>query len=276
MTASGHTTNRWWPTGPALRRTDGGPRDQLSPFLKNLFKAVEATPTAAVVFTLAVGKSGKTADAHADDALFVADRMLEAESVAARKAALLNPTEDDETAFVLRRRLFKAIDETKAAEVIDAYRALWTTHKDTLPVEATRTVTVNAFADAYPFHPDVLEVLTSKTATLGNFQRVRGMLRLLGRTVTHLWQTRPVDATAIHLHHIDPGFGPIHQEIVTRLGQSQYVPAIRADVSAEKGKRSLTQEIDKATFKGLAPYTEYVARTAFSCTPWPSRTLFGA
>ncbi|KAF0109471.1 MAG: hypothetical protein FD149_2829, partial [Rhodospirillaceae bacterium] len=240
-----------------------GAWDQLSPFLKNLLKAVEATPTAAVVFTLAVGKSGKTADAHADDAMFVADRMAEAESVAARKATLLNPTEDDETAFVLRRRLFKAIDEIKAAEVIAAYKALWMAHKDILPFEATRASTMKAFEDAYPFHPEVLEVLTSKTATLGNFQRVRGMLRLLGRTVTHIWQTRPADATAIHVHHIDPGFGPIHQEIVTRLGQSQYVPAIRADVSAEKGKQSLAQQIDEETFKGLAPYTEYVARTAF-------------
>lgn len=243
-----------------------GARDQLSPFLKNLFKAVEATPNAAIVFTLAVGKSGRTADAHADDAMFVADRMAEAESVAARKATLLNPTEDDETAFVLRRRLFKAVDDAKAAEVIAAYKNLWTTHKDALPHDAALASTVDAFAAGYPFHPDVLEVLTSKTATLGNFQRVRGMLRLLGRAVTLLWHTRPADATAIHVHHIDPGYGPIHQEIVTRLGQSQYVPAIRSDISAEQGKKSLAQEIDEENFKGLAPYTVYVARTAFMHT----------
>ena len=38
-----------------------------------------------------------------------------------------------------------------------------------------------------------------------NFQRVRGMLRLLARTIAQLWQTRPAGATAIHLHHIDLG-----------------------------------------------------------------------
>ncbi|CAK0742093.1 ATP-binding protein [Azospirillaceae bacterium] len=240
-----------------------GVRDQLSPFLKGLFKAVEATPTAAVVFTLAIGKSGKKTDAHADEAMFIADRMAEAESVAARKATLLNPTEDDETAFVLRRRLFKAIDMEEATKVIAAYKALWSSNKNALPHDATLASTVDAFAAGYPFHPDVLEVLTSKTATLGNFQRVRGMLRLLGRTVALLWQERPADATAIHVHHIDPGYGPIHQEIVTRLGQSPYVPAIRADISAEQGKKSLAQEIDDNNFSGLPPYTEYVARTAF-------------
>lgn len=29
------------------------------------------------------------------------------------------------------------------------------------------------------------------------------MLRLLARTVAHLWQQRPADAHAIHLHHLD-------------------------------------------------------------------------
>jgi hypothetical protein len=243
-----------------------GARDQLSPFLKNLFKAIESAPNCAVVFTLAVGKGGKTTDAHADDAIFVADRMAEAESVAARKATLLNPTEDDETAFVLRRRLFKSVDDAKAAEVIAAYKDLWNGNKEALAHDASQASTIDTFKDGYPFHPDVLEVLTSKTATLGNFQRVRGMLRLLGRTVAHLWATKPEDATAIHVHHIDPGHGPVHQEIVTRLGQSQYVPAIRSDISAEPGKQSLAREIDEENFKGLAPYTEYVARTAFMHT----------
>jgi hypothetical protein len=240
-----------------------GARDQLSPFLKNLCKAVESTPNSAVVFTLAIGKSGKTSDAHADDAIFVADRMAEAESVAARKATLLNPTEDDETAFVLRRRLFKCIDDGKAADVIDAYRHLWATHKASLSPEASSSDTIDALRTGYPFHPDLLEVLTSKMATLGNFQRVRGMLRILGRTIAHLWELKPADAMAIHTHHIDPGYGPIHQEIVTRLGQAIYVPAIRNDISAEQGKHSLAQDIDNANFKGLAPYTRYVARTAF-------------
>jgi hypothetical protein len=53
------------------------------------------------------------------------------------------------------------------------------------------------------------------------------MLRLLARTVGHLWDTQPSDATAIHVHHIDPGFGPIHQEFVTRLNLQIYNPAIR-------------------------------------------------
>jgi hypothetical protein len=106
-------------------------------------------------------------------------------------------------------------------------------------------------------------VLTAKTSTLATFQRVRGMLRILGRAVGQLWQSRPADAAAIHVHHIDPAYPPIYQEIVTRLGMGMLVPAIRNDIAAEAGKSALAQDIDRDHFKGLAPYTQYVARTVF-------------
>ena len=134
---------------------------------------------------------------------------------------------------------------------MDAYRQQWTAHRDALPIVAVRPETAQTFAAGYPLHPDVLETLTGKTATLANFQRVRGMLRLLARTVAQLWEQRPADATAIHLHHVDPGNEPICQEIVTRLGQSAFAPAISNDVAAgPREKRALAQEIDAAHHAG--------------------------
>jgi hypothetical protein len=215
------------------------------------------------VYTLAIGKDGKGSDAYSEENQFIADRMAEAESVSARKATLLNPTEDDETVHVLRRRLFERIDEAAAERVIEEYRALWHSHRDALASEATKAETLNGFRDSYPLHPDVMETFTNKMATLANFQRVRGMLRILGRSVSRLWELKPPDATAIHLHHIDPGYEPVRQEFVTRLGQSMYVPAIRSDIAGEQGKRGLAQELDDEFYHALPPYTTYVARTAF-------------
>jgi hypothetical protein len=238
-------------------------RDQLTAFLTGLFKAVESSPRAALVYTLAIGKDGKGGDAYSEENQFIADRMAEAESVSARKATLLNPTEDDETVHVLRRRLFERVDEAAAEQVIEEYRSLWHSQRDALASEATKAETLTGFRDSYPLHPDVLETFTGKTATLANFQRVRGMLRILGRTVSRLWELKPADATAIHLHHIDPGYEPVRQEFVTRLGQSMYVPAIRSDIAGEQGKRALAQELDDEHHRGLPPFTAYVARTVF-------------
>ena len=248
-------------------RNLGDARDQLTAFLTSLFKAVETAPNAVLVYTLAIGRDGRATEAYTDENQFIADHMAEAESVSARKATLLNPTEEDETVQVLRRRLFESIDETKVSTVGDAYRDLWAANRESLVGDAARPETVEAFLSSYPLHPEVLKTLTGKTATLGNFQRVRGMLRLLARTIAHLWDEQPADATAIHVHHINPGLEPIRQEIVTRLGQSAYVPAITNDVAAGSvEKKALAEEIDVAHHGGLPPYAAYVARTTFMHT----------
>lgn len=239
-----------------------GARDQLSAFLTSLFKAVESSPRVALVYTLAIGKDGKAGDAYSSENQFIGDKMAEAESISARKATLLNPTEEHETVQVLLRRLFDKVDAEKAAPVIAAYRELWQLHKDALPPDASHPETLDAFRASYPLHPALLETLTTKTATLANFQRVRGMLRLLARTIAQLWKSKPSDATAIHLHHVDLGCEPIRQEIFTKLGRTEFIPAVNHDI-AGGAKKALAQELDADTYRGLAPYGTYVGRTIF-------------
>lgn len=54
-----------------------GAKDQLTAFLTAIFTAVESSPRAAIVYTLAVGKDGRAGDAYSDENQFVADRMAE-------------------------------------------------------------------------------------------------------------------------------------------------------------------------------------------------------
>jgi hypothetical protein len=244
-----------------LRKVEG--RDeakQLTPFLTALFKAVEGAPGAALVFTLAIGKAGVSSDAYAGENEFLAHKLAEAESVAARKATLLDPTSDRETVRVLRRRLFKRIDDAGAVQVVDAYRTLWAKHAADLPPQRVHDDRAGDLLDGYPFHPALMDVLTDKLATLANFQRVRGMLRLVTQAVALLWRDRPADTHAIHLHHLDPGHQPIRNEIVTRLELSAYDPAIRNDVSSSAGT-SLAEQLDAKHYAGLPPAASFVART---------------
>ena len=121
-----------------LRKVSGIPaaRGQLTAFLTSLYKAVENAPNAALVYTLAIGKDGLATDAYSEENQIVADHMAEIEKVSARKATLLNPTEEDETVHVLRRRLFESIDDTAAIASIDAYQKLWVAHQDGLGGDA--------------------------------------------------------------------------------------------------------------------------------------------
>lgn len=246
---------------PGARTNAGG---QLTAFLTSLFRAVESAPNAAVVYTLAVGKDRIASDAYRQENQFIADAMQEAESVSARKATLLDPTEEDETVQVLVRRLFESVDEDKKEQVLAAYHETWSHNSSLLPSDGAGAQRLELFRRAYPFHPELIDTLRYKTATLGDFQRVRGMLRLLGRTIGRLWSQRPSETYAVHLYHMDPGFEPVRQEITTRLGQRQFLPALRADVAAVEGEESaLAQRLDEQAYSGLAPYASMVARTVF-------------
>ena len=243
-----------------LRKVKGRPEaQQLTPFLTALFKAIESSPGAALVFTLAIGKGGKATDAYSAETEFVARQLNEAQSVAARKATVLDPTAEHETAQVLRRRLFSNIDQAGAAEIVAAYKQLWISLGNELPSERPSEDRAAEFAAGFPFHPALMSTLTDKLSTLANFQRVRGMLRLLTQRVARMWDERPKGTHAIHLHHLDPSYEPTRNEIVTRLEMSSFDPAIRNDVAAAEGGQSLAQQIDGKHYVGLAPYASYVA-----------------
>ena len=196
---------------------------QFAAFIHDLFKAVASTPQVALVYTLAIGKDDQGNDAYKDENERAASAMAEAESVAVRSTTPLNPTEEDETPNVLRARLFESVDLTAGKAVAEAYYQVWLANN--LPADATSPELREQFLRSYPLHPKLLEMLTEKTASLSTFQRTRGMLRLLARTVHHVWRTQPPDAYALHTHHMDPGFEAIRTEVNVKLGQGQYATA---------------------------------------------------
>ena len=58
------------------------------------------------------------------------------------------------------------------------------------------------------------------------------------------------------------GFEPIRQEIFTKLGRNEFVPAVNHDIAGGT-KKPLAVELDEKFYGGLAPYTTYTARTVF-------------
>jgi hypothetical protein len=244
--------------GPAA----GQAAEQLTPFLTDLIKAVNSSPQAVLVFTLALGKGGQAVDAYAEENQLIDRIFAELQSVTGRQITALTPTSEDETVQVLCRRLFESIDRSRAEEVVRAYQEIWQRHGEALPAMGQNDDRAEELRRGYPLHPELIQTLMQKTATLENFQRVRGMLRLLAQTVGQLWREQP-RASAIHLHHVDPGNERIRLEISTKLAQQAFIPAVRADVSstAAEGGKALAQRLDVSEFGGLEPYGSLVART---------------
>lgn len=248
--------------GEYLRKCpDALGRDQLAAFLKALFSAAETRQNVAIVFTLAVRHDGKATDAFARENEEIARIVSELESVSGRKATILNPTSDGETAAVLRARLFEKVDVPE--DTIEAYCSLWGENRERIDASYQGSEAKAALNASYPFHPDLLDTLTGKTATLADFQRVRGMLRILAKTVSSVWNKRPADSGLIHTHHVDLGDEGIRREFTTRINQSQYDSAILNDIDGRDGRTALAASIDHDRFAGLLPYASYVARTIF-------------
>ena len=240
-------------------RMHKGARGQFVAFLTVLIKAVEESPNAALVYTLAEGGG---ADAYAAENKTI---LAELESVSSRKATLLNPTEEGETVQILRRRLFERRDESQVGVVVDAYRKAWASNRHLLPDVVDRQKTVDDFKAGYPLHPDILNTLIYKTSTLENFQRVRGMLRLLGHVVHGLWKRRrQISPAAIHLHHFDVGDEAIRLEITSKMKQEAFASAIDSDIACDDAnKTSQAQRLDDTYYSNQPPFTTYVARTIF-------------
>ena len=237
---------------------------QLAPFLKALIAAVDARVDACLVISLAIGRGGRAADAFVEENEYAARAFGEAESVTARKVIVLNPTADDETASVLTRRLFSRVDKAQAAAAIDVYARVWEAQKAHLPDGKFGVQRRDALVRSYPFHPDLVETLNAKTATFQNFQRVRGMLRILAPTIRQLWQRKPGDATAIHVHHIDVGVQSIRTEFTTRLTQQAFDSAITYDIAnSDPLQPARAQRLDAHYYRDTAPFASYVARTIF-------------
>ena len=204
-----------------------GSSEQFTAFIQGLCKAVESSPNAALVLTLAIGKDAEATDAYKAEHERAVRALDEAASVVSRKATQLNPTEEDETAEVLKRRLFESIDESAGYEVVKAYSDVWAKNASLLPEGMGAAEAKNQFRRGYPLHPETLNVLTEKLSSLNKFHRTRGMLRLLVRTVERLWSEQPADALAIHPHHIDLSFGKIRDEVTTRLEQGEFTRSRR-------------------------------------------------
>src|SRR5262249_29946673 len=131
--------------------------------------------------------------------------LTEARSVSARQEHVLTPTAENEISVIVGHRLFAQIDRSAAKEVAGQfadYYARAIGQGVDLPSRATRPEFRTEVAQDYPFHPELLTTLNRKTSTIPNFQKTRGVLRLLAQVVRDLWREEPSHCYLIAPHHL--------------------------------------------------------------------------
>jgi hypothetical protein len=224
----------------------------------SLMEAVDGSPhTALVITTTAV------TDPFGDHSEDILQAMTEAGSLLGRREHVLRPAEEADLPRILARRLFANVDSTHATKVGKAYAEAATDaygRGADLPEDLIGVAWAQSVANTWPFHPSLVEVLDKRLATVPNFNRTRGALRLLADTVRMLWDEQPDKTFAIHTHHVDLGDARTVEELTSRLNRGNFEPVVRADIAGTKASPSHADEVDKKLGK---PFARRLATTAY-------------
>jgi predicted AAA+ superfamily ATPase len=231
----------------------GGTYDTQLSFVQALTEALKAVPTAVLLASLPFSdrEAGSRQGVKALRAL---------EHYFGRVQALWKPVATEEAFEIVRRRLFTNINDKLAMEsVCRAFADFYIANRDDFPQETQDSKYLERLIHAYPIHPEVFDRLYEDWSTLDNFQRTRGVLKLMAKVIHRLWK----DGNNEPL--IMPGSVPLmdadtRNEAIYYLPQG-WDPVIERDVD---GERSETWEIEnKDTRFGSIQACRRTARAIF-------------
>jgi uncharacterized protein DUF499 len=237
--------------------------EQTVAFLMSLLKFTAESKGTVLVYTLA-----DSADAFGKESDDLREELAEARSVSARQEHVLTPTAENEISAIVTHRLFAKVDRAVAQETAKE----WSTYSSRmveqgidLPQRAVRAEYQAEMVQDYPFHPELLTTLNRKASTIPNFQKTRGVLRLLAQTVRDLWHRKPKDCFLICPHHLNLDDEQLANDLTSRLDRPQFKQVIEADIaSPKKGTQSHAQEIDREWIdSGRPAYAQRVATAVF-------------
>ena len=237
--------------------------EQTVAFLMTLIELAAARANIVFVLTLAA-----SSDAFGDETVSLQRELQEARKVSARHERVITPAAESEIAPIVRHRLFEHFDESAAVETADAYRSYYRELAERgteIPERLLRADFHEESVRNYPFHPELFTVLTLKTATIPQFQKTRGALRLLARMIRQLWETPRADAWTIAPIHIDLGDEGILGDLTSRLGRPVFRQVAEADIaSGRPGAPAHAEKLDERWIaEGKPPYGRRLATSIF-------------
>ncbi|NMM07407.1 DUF499 domain-containing protein [Polaromonas sp.] len=231
----------------------GGSFDSNLSFVQALTEALKAVPTAVLLASLP--ESDKEAGGQRG-----VNALASLSHYFGRIQALWKPVGTEEAFEIVRRRLFSSINDKLAAEsVCRAFADFYTANGADLPRETQESRYFDRLMHAYPIHPEVFDRLYEDWSTLDNFQRTRGVLKLMAKVIHRLWKDNDKDPL------IMPGSFPL-QDAETRNDLIYYLPqgwdpVVERDVD---GERAETTEIEnRDTRLGSVQACRRAARTIF-------------
>ena len=202
-------------------------------FVHNLTESVSASNNVTLIATRQSGEHENYGEA---------DLSNEFKQLLDRMARVGTPVADSEIANIIRSRLFSEVNESAAKRIAREF-ANYADGESILPPGEQKSEYRERFVASYPFQPEVIDVLYHRWGSFPNFQRTRGVLRLLSRVV-HRSQRK--NLPYITLADFDLGDADIRGELLRHAG-NVFSSIIANDITAsDAGARSADDELGEA------------------------------
>lgn len=215
---------------------DGSLRGNTLVFLQELTGAVSNNPNCCMIATL-TSQLAEFMDEGAERAYESLEKVL------GRIEKVRQTVEGVEIYEVIRRRLFEDLgDEAQHRATAEAHWECYRKLGEDVPSATREPAYRDDMVRAYPFHPELINVLYERWGTIPEFQRTRGVLRLLADVIADLYQSKNNDAL-IQSGSINLGNSSVRGELVKHTGTgSVFHSVVDSDIA---GKNAKAPEIDR-------------------------------
>ena len=185
------------------------------------------------------------------------------EKVLGRVEKVRQTVEGPEIFEVIRHRLFEDLgDAEQHKATINAYCEMYRKLGEDAPAGCREPGYREEMERAYPFHPELISVLYERWGTIPEFQRTRGVLRLLADVISQLYQAKD-NEVLIQSGSVNLGAAAVRGELVKHTGSgSVFHSVIESDISGNHAKAA---EIDRQLGSEYAKenVAEKLARSIF-------------
>ncbi len=183
-----------------------------------------------------------------------------------RLEGIWRPVDADEGFEIVRRRLFLPVkDQTARDATCRAFTQLYDENPTEFPVECRDALYLDRLRRAYPIHPELFDRLYDDWSPLDNFQKTRGVLRLMAAVIHYLWENE--DRASLILPGSVPLDSPRVREELLRYLPESWNAVVDKDVDGNRsepraidaslprfGKISAAQRVARTIFMGSAPH----------------------
>ena len=168
------------------------------------------------------------------------------QKVMGRVEKIYTPVQESEIAKVIRQRLFTSVDVKKVQQIAKSFIE-YAQKENILPTGIEPTEYRDRFINSYPFLPEVIDVLYHRWGSFPNFQRTRGVLRLLSLVIASV---KEKNIPYLTLADFNLASQEIRQELLKHIG-TEYNSVIAQDITdADAGCKKVDQNLGDA-YKGL-------------------------